>query len=58
LFIEDWKRVGYSYKTSFQGETHHLVKDINSTGFRVEENSKVGMESLIELSKSIKKKEN
>jgi hypothetical protein len=29
LFIEDWKRTGYNYKTVFEGETHHMVKDKN-----------------------------
>jgi hypothetical protein len=35
LFIEDWKREGYSYETVFEGELYHLVKDKNATGFNV-----------------------
>mgnify|MGYP006094320785 FL=1 len=38
LFIEDWKRTGYNYKTVFEGETHHMVKDKNQPGFRIETN--------------------
>jgi len=38
LFIEDWKRVGVLYETAFQGETHHLVKNRNETGFQIESN--------------------
>jgi len=38
LFIEDWKRTGYNYKTVFEGESHHMVKDKNMPGFRIETN--------------------
>jgi hypothetical protein len=38
LFIEDWRRVGFQYNTVFEGETHHMVKDKDKPGFRVETN--------------------
>ena len=40
LYIEDWKRQGYSYNTAFEGEIYHLVKDRNASGFRVEYNTR------------------
>ena len=35
LFIEDWKREGYSYETVFEGELYHLVKDKNAKDFKI-----------------------
>jgi hypothetical protein len=40
LFIEDWRRKGFTYKTEFEGELYHLVKDRNDSSFRVEYNSR------------------
>jgi len=39
LYIEDWKRSGYTYRTEFEGELYHLVRDRNGANFKVEYNS-------------------
>lgn len=38
LYIEDWKRKSYTYKTEFEGELYHLVRDRQGSSFRVEHN--------------------
>jgi len=40
LYIEDWKRASFTYKTEFEGELYHLVKDRKGSSFRVEFNAR------------------
>lgn len=48
LHIDDWKRASPAYKTAFEGELYHLVRDKNATGFRVESNDRQIMKTLKE----------
>lgn len=47
LFIEDWRRKGFSYETTFEGECYHLVKERERCRFHVEPN--IGKSDFVEI---------
>ena len=40
LYIEDWRRKGYGYDTTFEGEMYHLVKDRERSKYHIEKNER------------------